>query len=135
MDTLLRLNGSQFCDNFLQRLSRYLEESDLYCFARTCTFFWQCLRTQLPFRVHVSEYSFQSLDVLDFLRQDSVLQDRSYYYVGNAVYKILPESVEKYVMWMMNHLYCNRQELLRFVVINNCPRMVKPVVDYIHLLH
>lgn len=138
MDNFFCLNGSAFMRDYLTRLSKYLGESDLYCLARTCTLFYNALCEKIPHNVRVSEDSFQSLDVLEFLQRERVIEaglkhHRAKYYQIPHVLRDAT-SCAAHTEWMMRHLYCKPKRLMPFVVFHDCVEMVQPVIDFLALL-
>ena len=138
MDDFFRLNGSAFMRDYMTRLSAFLGESDLYCFARTCTLFYNALHERIPYNVRVSEDSFQSLDVLEFLQRERVIgagvrYNRLKHYQKPHVLRDATSCVI-HTEWMMRHLYCKPKKLMTFVVYHDCVEMVQPVIDFLTLL-
>lgn len=135
MDDFFRLNGSQFMLDYMTRLSKFLGESDLYCFARTCTLFYNALHERIPYNVHVSKDSFQRLDVLDYLQTERVI---SYYSCDSFQ---LPHNLQDHTQcatharWMLENLYTEPERILHFVVSHDCKEMVTPVLNCINQLY
>jgi hypothetical protein len=121
---------------FLDKMVQYLGESDLYCFARTCTLFYNVLYKNIPYRVCVSRESFQSLSVLDFLQSEGVIgfisEKESHLKTYQKTYDL--EDATKcalHTKWMMRHLYCHPKDLLRFIVLHDCVDMAAPVFQFL----